>query len=148
MRTLLAAVSVVSTVVVLVLVSACGTGSGSSGGVSGQYGDKCELACKPPAGPCGSTDPTDCQQACVTATEGLAVECAQCITEHSGWRGQVCACSGGSCTLDHFQTGGTTDGSGSGDPSFMCDPVADSKCSGFNIASISDSDCKSFCVVK
>lgn len=142
MRTLLAAVSVVSTL--LVLPVACGGGA-----VSGQYSDKCEVACKPPAGPCGSTDPTDCQQACVTATEGLAVECAQCLTEHSGWGGKVCTCSGGSCSIDDFQTGGTEETSGGGvDPGFMCDPVADSKCSGFKIESISGGDCKSFCVVK
>lgn len=143
MRTLLVAISFVSAL--LVLPAACGGGAA----VSGQYSDKCEVACKPPAGPCGSTDPTDCQHACVTATEGLEVACAQCITEHSGWSGKVCKCSGGSCSIDDFQTGGTGEvSSGSGDPSFMCDPVADSKCSGFDIESISGSTCKSFCVVK
>ena len=146
MRTLLVTASLVSTL--LVLLSACGNGSGSGSGVSGQYGDKCEIACKPPAGPCGSTDPTDCQQACVATTEGLAVECAQCLTEHSGWSGSVCVCSGGSCSQDDFQTGGSGETTGNGDPSLMCDPVADTKCSGFRIEAISDSTCKSFCVVK
>jgi len=144
MRTLLGSVSVVTTL--LVHTAACG--GGGAGAVSGQFAGKCEIAYKPPAGPCGSKDPTDCQQACVVTTEGLAVECAQCITEHSGWHGQVCACSGGSCSLDSFQSGGINESSGSGDPSFMCNPVADSKCSGFGIESISGSDCKSFCVAK
>jgi hypothetical protein len=119
---------------------------GGSSAASGQYGDKCELACKPPAGPCGSQDPADCQQACVTATEGLVVACAQCIAEHSGWSGETCTCSGGNCTMDSFGTGETTIGSGGG--TNTCDPVADTKCNGFSVESISASACKSFCAAK
>src|SRR3954453_23530451 len=128
MRSLLAALVLVPAL--LVLAPACG--GGGEGPASGDFSAKCELACKPPSGPCGSQDPGDCQQACLTATEGLAAECAQCITVHSGWHGQICNCSGGSCEIDSFGGSGYVS-TGSGDPSIMCDPVAGSKCSGFDI---------------
>lgn len=140
MRSVIAVVVFAPVLVLLPL--ACG----GSSSVSGEYGDKCEIACKPPAGPCGSKDPADCQQACVTATEGLAVECAQCLTEHSGWSGETCSCSGGTCTMDFFGGGSGEVSTGSGGTT--CDPVADTKCSGFDIESISASACKTFCAVK
>jgi hypothetical protein len=126
--------------VLLVLPPACGSG----GAVSGQFGDKCEVACKPPSGPCASEDPGDCQQACVVATEGLSAECAQCIAEGSGWSGKRCTCSGGNCSMSFFGTSGGSSSSG-GD---TCDPVLDTKCSGFSIESITSSSCQSVCAVK
>ena len=136
MRSYIAAMLMVP--VLLVLPPACGSG------VSGDFGDKCEIACKPPAGVCGSTDPGDCQKACVVATEGLSVECAQCIAEGTGWSGQTCTCSGANCTMDFFGSGGESSTSG-GD---TCDPVADTKCFGFHIESITGSACKSICAAK
>ena len=141
MRSFLAVVVVFAPALILLPV-ACG----GSTAASGEYADKCALACKPPAGPCGTQDPADCQQACVTATEGLVVACAQCLTEHTGWSGSTCTCSGGSCTMIDFGTGDQNVSSGGGPDT--CDPVADTKCNGFSVESISGSTCKSFCVAK
>jgi hypothetical protein len=139
MRSFIAAALLVPSL--LVLPPACG-------GTSGQYGDKCEVACKPPAGPCGSEDPGNCQQACVVATEGLNVECAQCIAENSGWHGQTCTCSGNNCSIDSFGSSSNGDTTSGGGPAQTCDPVADTKCSGFDIESITASACQSVCLVK
>lgn len=137
-----------SLIAMIVLAPALGLVPAACGGssvASGEFSDKCVLACKPPAGACGSQDPADCQQACVTATEGLVAACAQCITEHSGWSGKTCTCSGGTCNQDFFGDSENTVGSGGPD---TCDPVADTKCDGFSVESTSGSTCKSFCAPK
>jgi hypothetical protein len=127
--------------VLLVLPPACGS---SGGAVSGEFGAKCEIACKPPAGVCATEDPADCQRACVVATEGLSVACAQCIAEGTGWSGQTCSCSGGNCSMNFFGSGGEASTSGGS----TCDPVADTKCLGFSVESITGVACKSICAAK
>jgi hypothetical protein len=124
----------------VVLAAACG--NGSSGG-SGQYADKCDLACVPPSGPCGAEDSASCQTSCTTALEGLSVACAQCVVEHSGWAGTTCTCSGGNCSEDSFGPGTNSGGSGPD----ICDPATATRCSGFELAKTTGSDCKALCAV-
>lgn len=124
-----------------VLPPAC-SGSGSSGGA---FEDKCAIACKPPAGPCSAQDPAECQTQCTTLTDGLAVACAQCMIEHSGWSGTKCTASCTDCCPCGFgpSSGDTCEG-GTG---CSCS-AADEKCEGFAIGAASDSDCKAACATK
>ncbi len=52
---------------------------------------KCSLACEAPAdGPCATADVNACISKCTATLEGLAIACAQCLVENSGYTGERC----------------------------------------------------------
>lgn len=135
----------VFTLLALSLSACAGSGSSSSSSTDGTYAAKCEVACKPPAGPCGMQDPKQCQSDCVTLTEGLTTTCAQCVIEHSGWKGVSCPSNCTSCCPCGFGPGdGTTCGGGTG---CSCS-AADEKCTGYAIGKTTDSACATACATK
>jgi hypothetical protein len=91
-----------SLLIAVVLLAGCGGGgnggpgaggsSGTTGG--GTYRAKCEVGCRPgpTTGVCTSEDPTQCTNDCTALTEGLTVDCATCIAQHTYWQP-----SGGTC---------------------------------------------------
>src|SRR6266851_1135672 len=101
----------------LVLLSAVfwmATCGGDGGTASGTYADKCTAACKDPKKSACNAQiaqlAKDCQNGCVAATEGLKIECAQCMIEHTGYFGNECVCYPGGCDTCGFATfaGGTS----------------------------------------
>jgi hypothetical protein len=129
------------TVAALAMVG-CGSGDKT-------YSDKCAAACKVPStGPCASQSEADCQSTCTAMTSGLAVECVQCIVEHSGWSGRKCSCYGTGCDLVYFGPGpiqtsppiARTDGG----PATEC-AAEQEKCSSFDLQEASGSNCAKFC---
>lgn len=123
-----------------VLVPGCGSGQ------AGTYAEKCAAACKAPdKGPCAGQKEQACRDQCVAATDGLKVECAQCIAEHTGWYGSECTCApGGGCTACGYNTYGDSVGCF---PKTACAPE-DTKCGGFAIGKASGSRCSAICGIK
>lgn len=113
---------------VTLALSACGGGA---------FADKCALACKPPSGPCGSEDTAECEDACEVTTEGLSVQCAQCVVENSGWKGRKC--DGQGC-----ETGFGPNGVSGGTDCTPCTAETE-RCSGFDIEETTSSKCKTLC---
>ncbi len=66
----------------------------STGGSSGNpHEEKCKNACSnEPGTPCYGSDATTCTSDCVAAVSAYPFgnDCADCIIEHSGWRGTLC----------------------------------------------------------
>src|SRR5262245_14423137 len=91
------------TIVALLFIAGCG--SSTTG--SDTYAAKCEVACRPPSGPCATADQMGCRRDCEIKTEGLATLCAQCLIDNSGWRchdipaNPTCTAATGTC--DGFQ---------------------------------------------
>ncbi len=56
-----------------------------------QYFTKCSLGCEAPKdGPCATADVIACINKCTATLEGLAIACAQCLVENSGYTGERC----------------------------------------------------------
>ena len=121
----------------LLLAAACSAGTTTTTTGSGTYALKCQAACVPPTGPCGTQDPASCQSSCVATTEGLTITCAQCIVESSGWYGTKCdgvnQCS--------FGPGSNTCSGGTGS---TCS-AAQEKCDGFKLGKSTSSTCSAAC---
>ena len=123
-----AALAFVSTL----LGSGCGDGAAAT---------KCAAACRPPKGPCESLAPDNCEQDCAAALDGLDATCADCVAEHTGWRGEQC--SGGClCGFSPGDHGDCACASGAN-----C-TAADDKCTGYEIGKVSDSDCAKVCATR
>jgi hypothetical protein len=120
-------------VIVCASIVACSSG--------GTYASKCDVACQIPAMDpytrlCASSDVGSCKMACTTALEGLATACAQCLADHTGWRGTACS---NNCEQS-FGKDATNSSCGTGS---MCAPAMES-CT-YHVAPIDTSACKAFC---
>src|SRR5215218_6533032 len=86
-----------------------GGGSGDGGASADAFEDKCALACTPKKA-CEGQASAECEQACVTTVKGLSTACAQCIVEHTGWRGAECVCGTDNgeeyCSFEEFGISG------------------------------------------
>lgn len=129
----------------LLLVACDSSSTNEEGEGGGAFDDKCALACKPEKA-CSEQDPSECEQACVTAVEDLRTACAQCIVEHTGWSGDVCTCEDFEgeqlCSYEPFAPSGTILG-----PGDDCTPgmAGTGTCDGFTIGKASSSQCEDVC---
>ncbi|MEO6574301.1 MAG: hypothetical protein ABIP89_10705 [Polyangiaceae bacterium] len=128
-----------------------GTGSMvSDAASSSSYFAKCTLACTPTERPCLSQDVNACIETCTTFTDGLALACAQCVIEHSGYDGVICdpSCTAAPCATCNFSAGTDNSCVGNGSATGMPCPgclAADERCSGFKLTKTTDSACASLC---
>ncbi len=123
----------------------------SDAATSSSYYAKCKIACTPIEKPCLSQDVNACIETCTALTDGLALGCAQCVIEHSGYSGTNCdpSCTAAPCATCSFSGGG---GSGlcesndcaMGMPCPGC-LQSDERCNGFKLAKTTDSACASLC---
>ncbi len=117
---------------------------------TGTYAAKCKVSCRAPdSGPCKAQNSAQCESDCTVLSEGLSVECATCIVEHSGWTGLMCANGCNGQYAAPFGPGGY----GSAVPCSPNSPpttcsASDEKCTSYVVPKTSDSTCYSACKPK
>ena len=130
------------------LLASLSCGGKGSGVPSGIYVEKCQLACKLPGfGPCARRDFEGCVSDCIAATDGLGVECVQCVLEHSGWEGNACCCAGPMCDSQYYNA---FDGAHWTNCDRSCDcsgcvAMYRETCTGFRLYRASGASCSRFC---
>lgn len=137
-------------------VAACGQGQTNNtgnnplvpGAATGTYAAKCKVSCRAPEnGPCAAQETAQCESDCAVLTEGLAMECATCIVENTGWTGRTCQSACGGMIASYFGPGSINSvpicSTGSAPPT--CES-SEEKCTGFVVPKTSD--CSSACKPK